>query len=541
MKIFIQFIALSLLALLVSVRAVSAQENEPVFNQAELDQMLATIALYPDALLSQILMASTYPLEVDDAARWSKANPGLYGEQAVAAVTNQDWDPSVKALVAVPQVLARMTEDPAWTRALGDAFLYQETQVMDTIQALRQRAYDAGNLNSTENVRVVRENQAITIMPVNPQVVYVPYYNPLVVYGSWWWPTYLPAYWATPGVYYNFGFSWGSGVFVSSGFFFGGFDWYRRHVYIARNHPYYHRPQYGSGRYPRYAQYDRWRHNPKHRRGVAYRHQSLRQEFGASGRRGYTERTPSDWRRQGGSSSQRRSTVDNNFSNRRSSPNEDRRRDQGDQKSRQHSQGENSQSTSQNRWQQRDRNYEDRAAVRARWRQNSSNNFASPRVGSSSGIQSSPRSGTGRPDTNSNLTRNQFQPRSRNSEQRSDSAWRRPNDVTSTRNDSGGRTQPPSADGNREMSQRRSTQRMTNTDSVYRGSPDRQRSFTGNPEGSRRQPAPGASSSSSRMGGNQRSYGGTSGGYKSQGSSRSGFSGRSSGSSNRSGGYSRSR
>src|SRR5262245_9167471 len=135
----------ALMALLIAVPVAFAQhEQQRTYSQAELDQMLAPIALYPDPLLSQILMASTYPLEVADAAQWTRANPGLQGDAAVQAVRNEDWDPSVQSLVAFPQVLQRMDENPAWTRALGDAFLAQQPHVMDTVQQLRQREYAAG-------------------------------------------------------------------------------------------------------------------------------------------------------------------------------------------------------------------------------------------------------------------------------------------------------------------------------------------------------------------------------------------------------------
>ncbi len=285
-----KMIIMLLIALLSYVPTASAQQENPAFNQAELDQMLAPIALYPDVLLSQILVAATYPLEIVEAARWSQANPGFEGEQAVAAVENQPWDPSVKALTAFPQILLRMNDDLNWTRALGDAFLFQEAQVMDSVQNLRQRAYETGNLNSTDNARVVRENQVIVIEPANPQVVYVPYYNPQVVYGSWWWPGYTPVYWGPPpGIHLNLGFNWGwgRGIFVSPGFFFSSFDWYRRQtVVVHRHHIYQHRPHFHSGRHVRYAGFPRWQHNSNHRRGVAYRHDSLQRQFGTSRRSG---------------------------------------------------------------------------------------------------------------------------------------------------------------------------------------------------------------------------------------------------------------
>ena len=141
------------------------KQSRPAFTQQELDQMLAPIALYPDSLLSQILMASSYPLEVVEAARWSKANPNLKGDQAVQAVAQNSWDPSVKSLVAFPQILMMMDEKLNWMERLGDAFLAQQQQVMDTVQNLRQKASAAGNLASNDQIRVDQQGQSIAIQP----------------------------------------------------------------------------------------------------------------------------------------------------------------------------------------------------------------------------------------------------------------------------------------------------------------------------------------------------------------------------------------
>src|SRR5450830_1736136 len=164
-----------LFALLAALTLALAQsgahaQSAYVFPQQELDQMLAPIALYPDALLSQILMASTYPLEVVEAARWSKARPGLSGDDAVRAAEGENWDPSVKSLVAFPQVLERMNENLQWTQALGDAFLDQQAQVMDTVQALRRRAEAVGNLRSDDRVRVLDSGSGLMLDPVSPEL-----------------------------------------------------------------------------------------------------------------------------------------------------------------------------------------------------------------------------------------------------------------------------------------------------------------------------------------------------------------------------------
>ena len=275
------------------------------FSQQELDQMLAPIALYPDPLLSQIMMAATYPIEVVEAARWSQAHPGLRGEQALRAVQDKDWEPSVKSLVAFPQVLAMMDQNLEWTRRLGDAFLAQEPMVMDTVQNLRRKAYAEGNLRSSDRVRVAQQGQTIVIEPASPLVVYVPYYDPWVVYGPWWWPAYPPVYWrpwpghfAAPGV--SVGFFWGAPVAVSAGFFFGAFDWPRRNVQIVHVNHYYGSTVNVTRRtsvFNRQANVTAnpapgtWKHNPDHRRSVAYRSESMRQQLVQPHGRASPERT----------------------------------------------------------------------------------------------------------------------------------------------------------------------------------------------------------------------------------------------------------
>ena len=255
--------------------------------------MLAPIALYPDSLLSQIFMASSYPLEVVEAARWSRANPGLKGQEAVAAVEPKDWDPSVKALAAFPQVLAMMDQQLEWTARLGDVFIAQEPQVMETVQSLRQKAYAAGNLRSTEQAYVVQQGGALAIEPASPEVVYVPYYDPRVAYGPWWWPAYPPVYWAPwPGyyVYPGFAFAWGVGITVGAGFFFSACDWRQRHVTVVNVTNVTNVTNVNVNRQvvvnrpapARTVQPVVWQHDPVHRRGVPYHIPSVQQRFGGS-------------------------------------------------------------------------------------------------------------------------------------------------------------------------------------------------------------------------------------------------------------------
>ena len=179
------------------LRECSAQgtgTSKPVFKQEELEQLLAPIALYPDDLVAQILMASTYPLEVVEAARWVKANPNLKGNQLTSALEKQNWDPSVKSLVNFPSVLTMMNDKLDWTQKLGDAFLAQQKDVMNTVQKLRAKAQASGNLKTTKEQTVVVQDQVIVIQPADPQVIYVPTYNPTVVYGAWPYPAYPPYY-----------------------------------------------------------------------------------------------------------------------------------------------------------------------------------------------------------------------------------------------------------------------------------------------------------------------------------------------------------
>ena len=259
-------VLLSIIALFTSVA--SAQGYQPErrgFSQAELDQVLAPIALYPDSLLSQILMAATYPEDVFEAAAHLRDNPGLRGEEAVRSVQQAPWDPSVISLAAFPDVVQMMDERRDWTVRLGDAYIAQPEQVLDSVQNLRRRADAAGSLRSSNEIVVQRSGDYYVIEPPAADIVYVPYYDSRVVYGNWWWPDYAPVYWNPwPGYSYRYGyrgFGWGYGVRLSSGFFFSSFDWRNRYVRFAS-----HRPWYYHGHYYRGGQ--RWTHNHSHRNVV---------------------------------------------------------------------------------------------------------------------------------------------------------------------------------------------------------------------------------------------------------------------------------
>lgn len=266
----------------------AAQETPPAFTQAQIDQLVAPIALYPDTLLSQVLMAATYPADVAAAAKWVKAHPDQKGDQAVRAAENESWDPSVKALVAFPQVLHMMGEQPEWVQQLGDAFLASSRQVLDSAQRLRAQAQEAGNLKSTEQQKVVVEaspqapaTQVIKIEPADPQVVYVPTYNPTVVYGTWPYPAYPPYYYPPPPAYYPgyalaSGLAFGVGVGITAALW-SDCDWGGGDVDIDVN-------RYNE--INRNAQIDRsktkFEHNAQNRRGVPYRDAKSREQYGKS-------------------------------------------------------------------------------------------------------------------------------------------------------------------------------------------------------------------------------------------------------------------
>jgi hypothetical protein len=257
----------------------------PVFKQEELDQILAPIALYPDALVSQVLIASTYPLEIVQADRFAKQNSSLKGDALTKALEGQSWDPSVKSLVNFPQVVTMMSEKLDWTQKLGDAFLADEKSVMDTIQSLRAKAQAAGNLKTTQEQKVIVEQKIIRIEPASPQVIYVPAYNPTVVYGAWPYPAYPPYYYYPPGYVAArsaFWFAAGVGLGAAWGYAWGSPNWsggnvkynYNQNININTN---INRNVYAQ-QLPAGAQ-GNWQHNASHRQGVPYNNQAVAQRY----------------------------------------------------------------------------------------------------------------------------------------------------------------------------------------------------------------------------------------------------------------------
>ena len=262
----------------------ASDQSQPLLKAEELDQLVAPIALYPDALLAEVLMASTYPLEVVQADRWASANKTLKGDQIKAAVDKQSWDESVKSLVATPSVLAMMSEKLDWTQKLGDAVLAQQPDVMDAVQRLRTKAQANNKLASTKEQKVSvtqQENkQVIVIEPTVPDTVYVPYYDPAVVYGDWPYPDY-PAYYFPPPLGYvpgavlatgiAFGAGYALGRWTSGGNYWGGgVNWGGGNINVNRP---VNINNINVGN-------NNWQHNPTHRQGVKYSNANVQQKFG---------------------------------------------------------------------------------------------------------------------------------------------------------------------------------------------------------------------------------------------------------------------
>jgi hypothetical protein len=225
-----------------SEQAQSAPTAPPAAQQTpqELQQLVAPIALYPDALVAQILAASTYPAEIVEADRWMQSHSNLKGDELAKEVDKQSWDPSVKALAQFPSVLENMDKNLSWTSSLGDAYANQQQDVTNAVQTLRQQAHNAGHLNSNEQEKVTTQGNTIVIEPANPEVVYVPQYDPWLVYGA---PILAyPGWYPEPGLFLagvGTGFGIGFGVGFFGGFGWGwhhwGYDWHGRSVVYNHN------------------------------------------------------------------------------------------------------------------------------------------------------------------------------------------------------------------------------------------------------------------------------------------------------------------
>ncbi len=272
-----------------------AAPNKAAIKPEELDQVLAPIALYPDDLLTQILMASTFPLEVVEADRWVKKHKSLKGDALAKALEKEDWDPSVKSLVNVPDVLASLSANLDSLGKIGDAFLADQKAVMAAIQKLRKKAKDAGNLENSEKMTVEEKadggSEVIVIQSSDPKVIYVPAYDPRVIYGPWWYPAYpppiyyRPPYWV-PGPVIGFGVGFACGV--AWGYAWGRCGWGYGRVDIDINRNVNLNANIDRNKYKRDFQNrggnangkGAWKHDPKHRKGVAYRDKATANRFG---------------------------------------------------------------------------------------------------------------------------------------------------------------------------------------------------------------------------------------------------------------------
>ena len=270
-----------------------AQEQQPelpqqqLLTQQELEQLVAPIALYPDALLAQVLTASTYPLEVALAARWSEKNSKLKGAALEKAMEEQTWDPSVKGLTSVPQVLSMMNDKLDWTNQLGEAFLAQPDDVQQAIQLLREKAEATGSLKSSKELRVRRvaatpspgyagPPEYIVIEPIEPDYIYVPIYNPAIVFGiGYWSPAYVPFFWHPPWWTVRSAFGFGPSYYVGPALWYN-YSWGRRgfgaiQVNTTRYRKF-NKTHWGGGK--------NWKFNPGHHGTVQFKNKKLQKQFG---------------------------------------------------------------------------------------------------------------------------------------------------------------------------------------------------------------------------------------------------------------------
>jgi hypothetical protein len=288
---------MSVLAIPVSSQAAPATQDAAPLPPEQLDSLVAPIALYPDPMLSQTLVASTYPLEIIQLQQWLEKNKGLKDKALADAVKKQDWDPSIQAMAALPEVVKQMSENIKWTTDLGNAFLAQQGDVMDAVQRMRKKANESGNLKSTEQqkveTKVVESKQVIVIEQANPQVVYVPSYNPTVVYGAPVYP-YPPIVYPPVG-YYAAGMAISFGVGMAMGAAWGGGWGYNNNwgggnnnININNNNTFVNNSnrqnvnnrQNTANR----SGGNTWQHNPQHRGGAPYSNKATANQYGGTAR-----------------------------------------------------------------------------------------------------------------------------------------------------------------------------------------------------------------------------------------------------------------
>ena len=265
--------------------AASAEQAPAKLPPEQLDSLVAPIALYPDSLLAQTLVASTYPLEIIQLQQWLAKNPGLKDKALVDAVAQQPWDPSIQSMAAVPDVVKRLADDIQWTTDLGNAFLAQQGDVMDAVQRMRKKAMDKGalapNEQQTVETKVVEEKTVIVVESANPEVVYVPSYSPTVVYGPPYYP-YPPIYYPPypPGAAFVT-FSFGVMVGAAWGGYCCNMGWGHNDIDIDINNNFnrieHNRTGGSRGQ-------GNWQHNPQHRGAAPYSDRATANKYGGSAR-----------------------------------------------------------------------------------------------------------------------------------------------------------------------------------------------------------------------------------------------------------------
>src|SRR5256886_6605034 len=269
----------------------SDTEQAPKLPNDQLDSLVAPIALYSDPLLAQTLAASSYPLEIIQLQQWMDRNKGLKGKALADAVAKQPWDPSVQGLVAYPEVVTRMADNIQWTTDLGNAFLAQQSDVMDAVQRMRAKAQGTGNLKTSAQQVVQTETvpsgkQVITVEPAQPDVVYVPSYDPQVVYGAAppaysYYPYTYPGYVPGTALAWGAGIALGAAAWGSWGGHWGDCDWNGGNVKINNNYNY-NRNNNFNRNVSRQGQ-GNWQHNPQHRGNAPYGNRQTANKFGGQG------------------------------------------------------------------------------------------------------------------------------------------------------------------------------------------------------------------------------------------------------------------
>ncbi|MGA8041574.1 MAG: DUF3300 domain-containing protein [Terracidiphilus sp.] len=277
-----------------SAQGAQAQQAEAKVPPQELDSLVAPIALYPDSLLSQALVASTYPLEIVQLQQWLEQNKNLKDKALTDAAMKQPWDPSVQAMAVLPDLVKQLASNIKWTTDLGNAFLAQQSDVMDAVQRMRSKAQEKGNLKSSEQqkveTKVIESKQVIVIQPTNPEVVYVPSYNPTVVYGPPPYP-YPPVYYPPPG-YYAAGMAISFGVGMMVGAAWGGGGWGcgwggNNNVYINNNNNFVKNSNIqGGNRVNAQGGNTNWQHNSQHRGSAPYSNKATANKYGGTTRGG---------------------------------------------------------------------------------------------------------------------------------------------------------------------------------------------------------------------------------------------------------------